>query len=418
VESVTAQGAARYIAERAFRPSAPGPVGIEAEFFVLDSADTARIPSPAELRSLLRDTALPSHSPITFEPGGQLELSAPPADGVVAAIALLAADIEVVSARLTEAGFTLRGGGVDADRVPRWWGHNFRYDAMAAHFAGCGGTSLAAGQVMMTATAGLQLNLDAGVDEAAMSTRWELAHALGPVLSAAFACSPVLAGRPTGAASARLDAWQHLDPCRTRPVPDAAPLESARAQWAAYALAATVMVVVDGEAGHSPSGVFTLQEWVDDPAQGGRAVTRRDIDYHLTTLFPPVRPRGFLELRYLDEQRVEDWPVAAAVAAVLHDDRVAAAAAMEACRPAAGRWGEAARCALADDVLRPAAQQCLAIARDALARAQAPAELQRAVADFALRYTDRGRCPADDKGVGIPVLQPLSSDAMSARSAS
>lgn len=411
MESVTARDAASHLARRGFRVGRPGPVGLEAEFFVVDLVDRARVPSPLEIRTLLADVRLPGRSLLTFEPGGQLELSAPPVDGIAAAIADLAADIDAVTERLSDGGLQLRGGGVEADREPQWWGHGFRYDAMAAHFAGCGGTSPAAGKVMMTATAGLQLNLDAGIDEDEIQQRWELAHLLGPVLSATFACSPVLSGRPTGAASARMVAWQELDRCRTDPVPSARPADSARAQWVAYALAATVMVIGDGDGGgHHPAPPFTMAQWLAEPALGGRPATTQDLDYHLTTLFPPVRPRGFLELRYLDEQWLEHWPIAAAVTAVLHDDPIAAVDAAAACRPSADLWGEAARCALADDVLRPAAQECMAIAQESLARSHAPEALQQSVADFALRYTDKGRCPADDKDTGVPRLQPISSD--------
>lgn len=408
MESVTTRSAASYIAGRGFRPTPARPVGLEAEFFVVDQADPRRVPPPGEIRAVLGDLAVPARSRLTFEPGGQLELSTAPGADVFAAIGALRGDLDAVQSCLGARGFAVRGGGVEADRLPHWWGSGFRYDAMAAHFARCGGAAAVAGTVMMTATAGLQLNLDAGADRAAIARRWELAHLLGPVLSAAFACSPVLAGRPTGAASARLVAWQQLERCRAAPVAGSADARSPGGQWAAYALAATVMVITDGDgSGRAPQSGFTMREWLQNAALGGRPVELGDLDYHLTTLFPPVRPRGFLELRYLDEQRLEHWPVAAAVTAVLHDDPIAAVLAAEACRPAADRWGEAARCALADEPLRVAAQECFEIARTALARAAAPAGLQQSVAEFAARYTERGRCPADDTDPASSSGQPL-----------
>lgn len=400
------QAAGRYIAARAFRPRPPGPVGVEIEFFVRAAGDPARLPTPEELRGMLAGLDLPGASAITFEPGGQLELSSPPADSAPAAISRLAADIAAVEGRLATAGLALHGGGIEASRSPRRLVGGGRYDAMAAHFAECSPAAARAAPVMMTATAALQLNLEAGADEARIAERWRAAHLLGPVLAAAFACSPVLSGRATGVASARLQAWGDLEPCRTVAVPDVAPGAAPREQWARYALDATVLLVPDAAGGHRPQGRFTLAAWLADPALAGRPATRADIDYHLSTLFPPVRPRGFLELRYLDGQRSADWPVPVAVVAALHDDPAALRAAAEACAPAAGRWGEAARCGLADRVLGPAARDCLALAGQALARAGAPEPLRAQVATFAARYTDRGRCPADDLDAGVPDLVP------------
>lgn len=400
--------AGRYVADHAFRASPPGPVGVEAEFFVLADDDLSRVPSPAELRRAVDGPELPGRSRLTFEPGGQLELSAPPVAGANGAITLLTRDIAVVCARLAARGLRLHGGGMEAARVPRRQVGGGRYDAMAAHFAACSPASAQAGPVMMTATASIQLNLDAGRDETEIAARWHAAHALGPVLAATFACSPVLSGRAMGAASARLQAWGALDPCRTRPVPEAAPERSPREQWARYALAASVLLVRDADGGHRPERGFSLAQWLADPELGGRAAQIADVDYHLTTLFPPVRPRGFLELRYLDGQRLADWPVAVAVSTVLHDDPRARAAAVEASRPAAGRWGEAARCALADAPLGAAARDCLQLAGEALARMGVSAALQQAVGEFAARYTNRGRCPADDLGAGVPDLTPPS----------
>lgn len=407
-EQLDLAAAGSYIAERAFRAGPVGAVGIEAEFFVHVDDDARRIPSPGELRRVLAGTALPGGSSVTFEPGGQLELSAPPAAGVGAAIDLLSRDVAAVGERLAVRGLRLAGGGIESVRTPRRQLGGGRYDAMAAHFAACSAQSAQAGPVMMTATASIQVNLDAGRDEGEIAQRWRAAHALGPVLAASFACSPVLSGRATGAASGRLQAWGALDPCRTRPVPDAALGRSPRAQWASYALGASVLLVGDADGGHRPEREFTLAQWLADPALAGRGADSADVAYHLTTLFPPVRPRGFLELRYLDGQRLADWPVAVAVSTVLHDDPLARAAAVEACGPAAGRWGEAARCALADAPLALAARDCLHIAGQALARAAAPEPLCQAVGEFAARYTNRSRCPADDLGAGVPDLFPLS----------
>lgn len=402
---LTRDQAVERLCRSAFWHREPGPVGVEAEFFVIDDNDQQRVPDPAELRAALTGAPLPGGSALSFEPGGQLELSAPPAAGPLPAIAALAADVRTVGKLLGVRGLRLRGGGAEATRQPRRLVRSARYDAMASYFSdhGC----MEAGRTMMTATASVQLNIEAGRDEREVLARWQLAHLLGPVLAAAFAASPVLSGGATGAASGRLQAWSAIDPGRTAPVDLCAtagpgtPRRSPREQWAAYALAAGVLLVPG--LGRPPTEC-TLAQWLEEPSLGGRPATAADVDHHVTTLFPPVRPRGFLELRYLDGQHVSLWPVAVAVTAVLHDDRQAAAVAAEACPPAARRWGEAARCGLADAPLATAARDCLAAARAALSRLDAPASLQAAVEDFATRYTDRGRCPADDTDSGVPVI--------------
>jgi glutamate--cysteine ligase len=112
-------------------------------------------------------------------------------------------------------------------------------------------------------------------------------------------------------------------------------------------------------------------------------------------VFPPVRPRGWLELRYLDAQPGELWPVPVAVTTALLDDRIAADGARAACADVDDRWLAASRDGLRDDTLRRAAIECVDLALDALRRLGADAGLRAAVAEFRDRYPARGRTPAD-----------------------
>jgi glutamate--cysteine ligase len=143
------------------------------------------------------------------------------------------------------------------------------------------------------------------------------------------------------------------------------------------------------------TGGHTLADWLDGRGPVSRAPTLDDLRYHATTLFPPVRPRGWWELRYLDAQPGEGWRVAVAVATALLDDPIAAAGAAEACAPVARRWPAASMFGMADEPLRRAAVCCLELATAALRRAGG-AELADAVELFAERHTLRGRCPADE----------------------
>jgi glutamate--cysteine ligase len=271
---------------------------------------------------------------------------------------------------------------------------------------------------MMRATAGVQVNLEAGVGPAQQRERWLLTHRIGPVLVAAFANSPLWQGSPSGWKSTRQLVWTRLDPGRTRPVATDGP---APADWARYALDAGVMCRPCGDGdGDDDWGVpagLTFRSWLAG-CDGLPAPGTADLDYHLTTLFPPVRPRGFLELRMIDAQPGPDgWIVPTLVAATLLDDPRAAAAAWTATEPLcapgsllpdAGTWERAARLGPEDPLLREAALACFAAVETAVetavagVAADAPAEdpgqdFGRLVAGFAETYLSRGRCPADDQ---------------------
>ena len=110
---------------------------------------------------------------------------------------------------------------------------------MEQHFdaLGCAG----AGKEMMTATAALQVNLDAG-PAAGWSDRLSLIRTLVPMLVAVSSTSPYLGGHTSGWHSMRQGTWQGIDHGRSDPVPEGEPTEA----WATYALNAPVMLVDSG----------------------------------------------------------------------------------------------------------------------------------------------------------------------------
>jgi glutamate--cysteine ligase len=146
----------------------------------------------------------------------------------------------------------------------------------------------------------------------------------------------------------------------------------------------------------------TFEDWVR-----GRTPlpppTASDLAYHLTTLFPPIRPRGWFELRFLDALPDGLWQVAVAVTTALLEDPVAGDRAADVAASVGGLTSVAMREAVADRRLRRAAERCLALAADALPRLGA-ADLVPAVSAFRERFTARGRCPADD------LLSPVATD--------
>jgi glutamate--cysteine ligase len=194
--------------------------------------------------------------------------------------------------------------------------------------------------------------------------------------------------------SGRQAVWRCLDPTRTAPVPTA---EDPAAAWAEYLLDARLMLV------HEPDGRCrpvrdgsTFRDWLEHGRD--RPPTAEDLAYHATTVFPPVRPRGWLEIRYFDAQHPYLWPVCAAVTHALVTDDRAADTALAAAEVAEHRtaWDTAARCGLSDPRLRRAAETCFRAALEALPRLGAGPGLVGEVAAFADRYVSAGRSPAAD----------------------
>jgi ergothioneine biosynthesis glutamate--cysteine ligase EgtA len=411
-EKLTAHDADQHIRGVAFKTGPPALVGIELEWVVHDLADPLRSVEPARidraLQTLSAAGAFPGGSALSREPGGQIELSSPPGP-LLACLGDVAADVELLRTTLAGHGMALAGWGLEPFLERERVLHLPRYEAMEVHFDRGGPW----GRRMMRSTAGLQVNLDAGErgqDGAGRGVtgwrrRWELAHRLGPVLVAAFANSPLWLGKPTGWRSGRQLVWARIDPSRTRP-----PAHSTdpRTAWADYVLDAALLCVRREDPGswNAPAGL-TLRGWLNGEARGLRPPTVQDVDYHITTLFPPVRPRGWLELRMIDTQHGDEWLAAAAAATVLFDDPAAAETAWAAtealCAPGRGPlpavelWERAARLGPSAPELNKAALTCFLAAEKALAALDGADRARQAVSTFIERYVARGRCPADDR---------------------
>lgn len=371
-------------------------IGLEIERFVFDPATPGEAVPISRTRAALHDVLpLPGGSAVTYEPGGQLELSGPPAADLDRCCACLETDLRIVDRALAEAGLLTFSLGADPVRPAVRVLEEPRYAAMHAYFD----TAWPAGLSMMCSTAALQVNVElgnAGEDSSApqsVAARWRRSHLVAPVLLAAFANSPRLHGEATGCVSSRARVWSRIDRRRTRPVGGPDPASA----WSTYALRAGVMFVrqPDGRCLPVPDGV-TLADWA-----AGRTVLRPlevdDVNYHLTTLFPPVRPRGFLELRFLDSLPAPWWQAAAAVIAAVMNDTETARVAESACRDlgASSVWSRAGTRGLRDPAIAAAAQALLRAVPAALPRIGA-ARLQGAVEEFADRFTNRNRCPGDD----------------------
>ncbi|MFI8386814.1 ergothioneine biosynthesis glutamate--cysteine ligase EgtA [Streptomyces sp. NPDC085540] len=391
-----------------FKTGPPRLIGAELEWLVLD-AERPEQPLPPERLRAAHTAArtLPLHARVTVEPGGQLELSSAPATSLSSCVDDLQADLTAVRATLLAQGLVLRGLGRDPRRPYRRLLSSPRYDAMEAYFDRTG----PAGRAMMCASASVQVCVDAGYEEPGVlghGRRWRLAHLLGAVLVAAFANSPAHEGPYAGWRCARQGIWSDLDTRRALAPPlDAEP----RTAWTRQALDAEVMCVrsyEDDGPWETPPGT-TFRDWLRTGGHPAlRPPTAEDLDYHLTTLFPPVRPRGHLELRMIDAQSGDDgWLVPVAVVHALFDDPEATETAYRVAKgladsygghpaPRNPLWRSAARHGLADPELRASAKACFRAAVEALPRLGASAHVRDTVGAFTERYVLRGRCPADD----------------------
>ncbi|MFC0529403.1 glutamate-cysteine ligase family protein [Phytohabitans kaempferiae] len=361
-----------YVGRVCFKTGPPRHVGIELEWTVHHADDPSRPLDPAALAAALGDHAPPSLRPdsphaalphggtVTLEPGGQVEISTPPESSLSRLHTGTAADIDYLTARLAGAGLRLGDQGCDPHRPARRILRTSRYAAMERAFDRIGPH----GRAWMCGSAGLQVCLDAGTPER-VAARWTALHRLGPVLLALFANSPHQAGAATGWASSRVLAWRETDPSRTHPP---APGDGDADAWARRIVDTPVLLVREGAEVRDLPGPLTFADWIAGVAGAPRRPpTYDDLDYHLSTLFTPVRARGYLEVRYLDAQPCGDWlaPVAVLTALFAREETVDEASARA--LPAADRWVAAARDGLGDPVVGAVVPEVLELARDALA---------------------------------------------------
>ena len=389
-----------------FKTGPPGKVGVELEWLVRDRDDPSAAVTPDRLAAALATLGIAygdvyrgeapktvlNDARITVEPGGQLELSSAPAGNLGDLIDSTRDDLAQLRAAAGGSGLELCGYGLDPLRLPDRILDLPRYQAMEQFFDRTGPW----GRQMMRATASVQVCLDAG-EETSYQDRWRLLHAIGPVLVAAFANSPLRGGKPTGWRSSRQQVWSQMDPSRTKAPANG---KNPRDAWAEYALDAQVMCIrTEGTRDWTAPPGLTFRDWIRSGQP--RPPDIDDLDYHLTTLFPPVRPHGHLELRMIDAQPGDGWIVPAAGVTALIEDPAAADTAEEAAEAVRHRWLDAARHGPADQAIAQASRACFGAAQQALSRLSVPDHIQNAVDDFTERYVQRSRCPADDLLEGI-----------------
>ncbi|QIS15719.1 ergothioneine biosynthesis glutamate--cysteine ligase EgtA [Nocardia arthritidis] len=398
-----------YIGKICFKQGPPALIGAELEWLTVQGERSAAGPSaaprpqltvladalgPYAPRSIAPDSPalpLPGGSRVTIEPGGQIELSSAPYATAARLCDELRADARMLRALLESRSIRTVSGAADADRRARRLLRLPRYRAMEQAFAGIGPF----GKLMMCNTAATQVSVDAGADRGDIAARWVALYAMGPALLAAFACSPALHGAPAGDwVSQRMRAWLRLDPARTRP-PVHEWLDPV-ASYGRWALDVPLLCVrrPDGPPGDwaAPPGA-TFADWLSGALDDeiGRRPDAGDLDYHLTTLFPPVRASGHLEIRYLDAQPGDDWTVPIHVFDALLSSPAVVAEATAVAAPVAGRWLDAARNGLADSQIRAVAVALLTLAADHARGSTSATEIGAAI-----RRCSSGRTPVEE----------------------
>jgi gamma-glutamylcysteine synthetase len=258
-------------------------IGVEHELLTVEQGTGGVVP-PDRIRAAARGRAYASY--LAFEPGGQVELSLPCranpdalALGLSAAVTRLRADCDAVGVELVAAPIDRREGWVPLQlETPR-------YLAMQRHFDTIG----PAGRRMMRRTASTQICLDWWSGARGLE-QWKLLNLAGPFLAAASSRSDTV--------DSRLATWLEVDTGRTAFDGRLLAGDDPTVAYAAFAARAAV---------------FT------DPA---------DVPQHLSTLFPPVRPRGrYLEVRFLDVQPLSSVrDLARTLSALMYDGPIRAAA--------------------------------------------------------------------------------------------
>jgi glutamate--cysteine ligase len=235
---------------------------------------------------------------VSLEPGGQFELSGAPLATIHEICAETGQHLEEVKAVADELGLGFLGLGFD----PSWTRAEVpvmpkgRYDIMRGYMPKVGGLGLD----MMLRTCTIQANLDFS-SEADMAEKFRVSLALQPIGTALFANSPFTEGKPNGFLSARANVWTDTDPDRTGMLDFVFQDGFGFADYVTYALRVPMYFAKRGERYIDLSGrSFEAFMKGELPEMEGQRATRKDWEDHLTTLFPEVRLKTYLEMRGSD----------------------------------------------------------------------------------------------------------------------
>jgi glutamate--cysteine ligase len=235
---------------------------------------------------------------VSLEPAGQLELSGAPLENLHQTCAETGRHLEQVKAVGERCGVGYLGLGMWPDKtreelpiMPKG-----RYEIMMQHMPRVGSMGLD----MMLRTCTIQVNLDYS-SEADMVKKFRVGLALQPLATALFANSPFTEGKPNGYLSYRSHIWSDTDPQRTGMLPFVFEDGFGYERWTQYMLDVPMYFVFrDGK--YIDAAGLSFRDFMDGRLSilPGERPTASDWWDHLSTAFPEVRLKSFLEMRGAD----------------------------------------------------------------------------------------------------------------------
>ena len=282
---------------------------------------------------------------ISLEPGGQFELSG----AALETLHQTCREANTHLAQVRQIADTLGIGFLGLGMSPKWTREQTpvmpksRYDIMAAYMPKVGTHGLD----MMFRTATIQVNLDFS-DETDMVRKMRVGLALQPVATALFASSPFTDGKPNGFVSYRGEIWRDTDNQRSGPLPIAFHDGFGFRAYTEWALDVPMYFIVRDGA-YRDMTAYTFRQYLGGAAKAEFPDADPDMgDWinHLSTLFPDVRLKTFLEMRGADGgpwRRICALP--ALWVGLLYDD-----GALSAAEDLIADWSEEERIRLRDEV--------------------------------------------------------------------
>ncbi len=302
--------------ESGSKPREQWRIGTEHEKFAYDLETLRRLPyeGATGIRALLEGLTrfgwqpveenghvialLKGEASVTLEPGGQVELSGAPLDNVHQTCFETHEHLDQVKEVGSELGIGMIGLGFD----PKWrredipWMPKGRYGIMRNYMPKRGKLGLD----MMLRTCTIQVNLDFE-SEACMAKKFRVGLALQPLATAMFANSPFVEGKPSGFLSTRSHIWTDTDPDRTGDLPFVFEQGFGFERYVDYMLDVP-MYFVYRQGRYIDASGQSFRDFMAGKlaALPGERPTMSDWADHLTTAFPEVRLKRFLEMRGAD----------------------------------------------------------------------------------------------------------------------
>ncbi len=274
-------------------PTFEGPQGIEALLTGLTRFGWEPVQENGHTIALLRDGAS-----VTLEPAGQLELSG----AALETIHQTCVETGTHLGEVAEVAGELRLGFLGMGFQPKWaradmpWMPKGRYKIMRSYMPKVGQLGLD----MMTRTCTVQVNLDYAT-EADMVKKFRVSLALQPIATALFADSPFTEGQPNGYLSYRSHIWTDTDADRTGMLDFVFEDGFGYERYVDYLLDVPMYFSYRDGIYHDASGQ-SFRDFMQGrlPVLPGALPTLRDWSDHMTTAFPEVRLKKYLEMRGAD----------------------------------------------------------------------------------------------------------------------